>query len=781
MFREKKNVLMALSMSFMPFFAFAEGDGYVRLKKNNSHTSGFAGATWEPEVGVNDAKNHDYLVAGCTYYTCASELIEARSLTIGELGEGGEEGDYYAYYSAHYLGSGGLILAKGKLHLNASDVSIGGRVTFKSPKTAPVRLYSGKRDKTLTFTNDVHAASDCAILVHSGDTYPFHLKFTGETKDFLGDVVVTSRYDSAGAPLTTTFTLAGFATNFNGSVIIAKDSVFKAEVAAKVASLTVAESTKIGLTLGKTLTISSSLNRIGKEPFVLSLTGDDVTELTRFALLTIPANSEYDETDFKIERSDNDFCHYPVKMELSEDKTTKTLYAIVYPTVKLKKEDDNAFQYTDPLFGNSAVTNSAYWTDGKPVHNNAIYEVREITGATFLAFPYLENEPYIFPSLALCVKNKGALFLRSDMNVISNMYFHATSYDANIHTWYDREQTGSPDVTLKSQKFFLKGGLAINLRFSNTLRLVGPLEGPATSLIKIMSQSGTTSNCRGWGALDGDNTRYQGKISVTADNANNFDYFDFASLIVTAAENLGGPRSEFAYDALAINSYGQLDVRESMVLNEPSRGIFISGVGRILVAEEKELAIKQQLTVNGRLYKEGAGMLALGGDLRFLDASGAVTEAIPSDATNRTFYVTGGKVKPLTAYALDGLDVVFSNKTSKLDVGLALDLNTTDEELRTKGICNVKSPSPLAFLDDDAQKKIPLYLECSDETPAEEYSFAVMTVKADCVDVFNELNIVVPQSLAHLKLTTTKVANSEAGTVTLVANLKKYGFAISIR
>ena len=174
-------------------------------------------------------------------------------------------------------------------------------------------------------------------------------------------------------------------------------------------------------------------------------------------------------------------------------------------------------------------------------------------------------------------------------------------------------------------------------------------------------------------------------------------------------------------------------------------------------------------------------MLALGGDLRFLDASGAVTEAIPSDATNRTFYVTGGKVKPLTAYALDGLDVVFSNKTSNLDVGLALDLNTKDETLRAKGICNVKSPSPLAFLDDDAQKKIPLYLECSDETPAEEYSFAVMTVKADCVDVFNELNIVVPQSLAHLKLTTTKVANSEAGTVTLVANLKKYGFAISIR
>ena len=56
-----------------------------------------------------------------------------------------------------------------------------------------------------------------------------------------------------------------------------------------------------------------------------------------------------------------------------------------------------------------------------------------------------------------------------------------------------------------------------------------------------------------------------------------------------------------------------------------------------------------------------------------------------------------------------------------------------------------------------------------------------MTVKADCVDALNKLKIVVPQSLAHLKLTTTKTVDTEAGTVTLSAKLKKYGFSISIR
>jgi hypothetical protein len=56
-----------------------------------------------------------------------------------------------------------------------------------------------------------------------------------------------------------------------------------------------------------------------------------------------------------------------------------------------------------------------------------------------------------------------------------------------------------------------------------------------------------------------------------------------------------------------------------------------------------------------------------------------------------------------------------------------------------------------------------------------------MTVKADCVDAFNKLKIVVPQSLAHLKLTTTRNVDTGSDTVTLSAKLKKYGFTISIR
>jgi hypothetical protein len=89
--------------------------------------------------------------------------------------------------------------------------------------------------------------------------------------------------------------------------------------------------------------------------------------------------------------------------------------------------------------------------------------------------------------------------------------------------------------------------------------------------------------------------------------------YPFTSLVIQRAENLGGPRNEFAYDALTLDSASRLEVLDSMSLAELTRGIFIRWKGRFLVPEDKSLAISQQLTVDGEMYKEGSGTLALGG------------------------------------------------------------------------------------------------------------------------------------------------------------------------
>ena len=793
-----RKTLMAASSLLFLLPAFAEGDGYVRLKTSTSYKEGYGFAKAEWSKPVEDPSVTDYLVTdGKIFSTAYKEgSVPAKSITFGEVG--GNEGHYRAYYGVTYTGSDGLIFANGTCWAHLASAIIDADLTIVSPETKPFCIYSdGYREGVLRFTGDLTASKGCGVIVRSGfysvaeGNNPFTLEFTGNVSSYQGSMIVTSRYDSVGAAITAVLRLSGSATYFGGALTIGKDAIFNPQVVTSVGSLTLKKGAAIELSSETTLEVRDSL--ILEENALIKLTGAPksiVSELTRCALITMPAGSESSIENFIIEDGSTSYCT-KAKLELitSEDGKTKTLYATYFPAVE--NILDNKAAHDDPN-SESAENEGKYWDDEQPVHSGAHYFVNKLNGrTTYFTTRYAPQDALSFEGESLHLDAYTCMRLRIGDFSIPYM-----------------ECSGSTVAGLESgehilrSKFDVTGWLIVEPRKGGSIKLIGPITGKETAVLKCRGESASTSSCRGTVELDGDNTGYPGKVNATLEYPNklSFNHY-FTSLIVRRAENLGGARSAFAFDALQIDSGSRLEVLDSFELAEPTRGIFISSIGRILVAEDKELTVNQQLTVNGRFYKEGAGTLALGGDLRFLefdtnivekvDGEGAtklvtnitstVVETIPNDAANRTFYVMGGKVKPLTAYALDGLDVVFSNKTSKLDVGFALDIKSTDEELRAKGICNVKSPAPFAFFDDDAQKKAPIYLECNDETPATEYSFNVMTVKAECADALNLFKIVLPQSLTHLKLTTTKVADTDAGTVTLSAKLKKYGFAISIR
>jgi hypothetical protein len=217
-------------------------------------------------------------------------------------------------------------------------------------------------------------------------------------------------------------------------------------------------------------------------------------------------------------------------------------------------------------------------------------------------------------------------------------------------------------------------------------------------------------------------------------------------------------------------------------MDEPTRGVFISGQGRFYVLANKTLTLKEQLSVNGRVYKEGSGTLALGGALRFLDPEGALTSTPPAGAANRTFYVMGGRVKPLSADALEGLDVVFSNKTSKLEVGLAMDVAPADATLLAKGICNTNSSAPFAWQSDEASPKITVRLDCDDATPQPSYEFAVMTLSSDVADsVFDSVKLIKPAGFEKYGVKTRRTYDAVANTATLHATLEPCGLLLLVR
>lgn len=774
-----RSVCLSASLAvFASFQVLAEGEGYVTLESNTSYKKGFAGAPWSEDVP--NPSTRDYLVANGYYLTTTNgETVSAKSLTFGVVG--GTKGHFYDYYSVTFANEG-VVFANGTCYPRASGPVISGKATFTSPATEPFIFYGdGYRPVGFTLAGDVHGTETSGVLAYSTKTNGFYLAFSGDVSKFFGSVVITSGYNTVGMPLGADLILKDSATYFGGSVTIGKDAAFNPRVAASVGSLTLADGASLKLVAGQKLTVRTAFGK-GLDPVPVRLDGapeNILEEELRYDLITMPAGADCDTDDFFLVEDEDVFRPMSwLRMETSEDEETKTLYVVFAKYIKLIKHDEPS-DPTDPM-GDSAVTNATYWKDNDVVHGgDVVYYVSNLGKTTYLSLPYNDNEPYVFPAPGLFFGESTALFLRSSDNTVSNIFFRGWSGGVTVGAL----RGSSFDSTLRGN-FQVRGLLQVNLRNGTTVRFVGPFTGNDGASFVVCSLAGSTSQCRGICELNGDNSKFAGKVQVTANSKTNVRFSDrYPSLIVKAANNLGGARDEFAFDALRVDTLGQLDVRGTFTLDEPTRGICLDDRGRISVTKDNCLTVRQQLTVNGPAYKEGAGTLALGGDLRFLDAEGAPTETVPEEAKARTFYVLGGVLKPLTAGALDGLDLVFSNMVSKLDMAFALDIGSEDAEMREKGICIANSSAPLSvsWQEADVGKKIPVRLEYDGEVPVSGYSFGIMTVKSGCEDAFDLIKAVLPSGYTSYHLTYSQIPDVEAGTVTLTGKMKKYGTVFSIR
>ena len=693
-------------------------DDYVTLSANNSATSGFAGASWSETVA--DPSTRDYMVnSGRTFYTSNGEVINAKSLTFGVVG--GTTGNFYAYYNATF-NNNGIIFAKGSCYLNKSSVNLDGKVSFTSPASAPFVFYGSKdRDRGITFPKSVSAPATAGILAYSRETNTFFVTFSADASAYLGSIVVTSRYNSAGVASGAEFRLSGTASYFGGSITVRDGATFRPQIATSVGSLSLEPGSSLSLVAGSTLTVRTALTVTGG-PVPITLSGApsaEVDAVTRYALVTMPAGSACTEADFSVPNYGSNFRTAPhLYMETSGE--TKTLYAAYYPTVTLETKN-NGTSIGDTTT-ESAVTNGAYWSDGEPVHDFAHYYVKRLSGTTGIMTPYAPEETMVFPGRSLRFAEYTQIAIRTGDYTISNLYFNCGSNGTTVYGL-----TGG-DVTLRG-KFSVNanGIVSFGPRAEGVIRMAGPISGPESSLLNICGSAAGTSLCRGIVVLDGDNSAYAGKMTITIDHPGNLRFADrFLSLRVSDTASLGGARSEFAYDALKIERAGRLEAYDSFTMDEPTRGVFVSWQGRFYVASGKTMTLKEQLTVNGRVYKEGTGTLALGGALQFLDAGGALTDVAPADATNRTFFVTSGTLKPLSARSLDGLDVVFSNITSKASVALCFDASPEDADMAQYGAINLKAAVPLAAVLTGGVA-IPVSFDMPAE-PARQYEVPLFTV-----------------------------------------------------
>jgi hypothetical protein len=174
-----------------------------------------------------------------------------------------------------------------------------------------------------------------------------------------------------------------------------------------------------------------------------------------------------------------------------------------------------------------------------------------------------------------------------------------------------------------------------------------PLSGDGKVLIR-----GKNQNARNFG-LSGNNSGFTGTIRFSS--YENYSASDYARIHISAPEALGGSPASFVYNAIQLLYYSHLVVGTSFTLETANRGIYVTN-GGFDVTNGATLTVKQPLRLNGELYKDGAGTLALGGAVSF-GANGTTT------GSQNAFFVREGAVKALSDEAVAGFATTFSDGT----------------------------------------------------------------------------------------------------------------------
>ena len=191
--------------------------------------------------------------------------------------------------------------------------------------------------------------------------------------------------------------------------------------------------------------------------------------------------------------------------------------------------------------------------------------------------------------------------------------------------------------------------------------------------------------------LSGDNSDFAGKIRLWhiaySDPAKYADLDTyFTTLRVADGCNLGGAMAGFTPDSLSLEQGARLLLTASGTFNEPTRGWRVVGLGRIEVPDGMTATVtNKQVTYCGTFRKDGAGSLVLGGTAKFTD-----DQLDDPVAGTNVLRIAGGTLTPASVGACDGLAVSFAAGTS-----LVLDADA-GEELRTKGLVNLKWDSPIS-------------------------------------------------------------------------------------
>lgn len=468
----------------------------------------------------------------------------------------------------------------------------------------------------------------------------------------------------------------------------------------------------------------------------------------RITILTAPSSSRLDASDFKLDIGSTSAAQY-YDLVVDEDETTQTksLVAVFGPTVWQTNQYGSEGN-KDRTPGDSSFTNAAYWSDGQLPHGGAHY----YTGGRNLRTIVDSTYDFDFPGLSF-TQNSGRF-------TILTKSFRVPEYHTRGTATIWLGQHGDMEKTIAVDRFVAKSGIVDLGAYNNqTLVIDGEIVGAADFTLRgVTATSATKGNYR----FTGLNTNFTGNITVEQQWAGDYLTFGskFQTLFVNDGRNLGGAKEEFDAAALKLATMSQLSVTNGTVTLPAglNRGIYIES-GRFNTDADCTLAVDWPITMHGQLWKEGAGTLVLGGDVRFDSANGE------PEATSNLFEVVSGTVKVKSYNAIDGLETTLDNGSS-----LVLSLDPEDADLTKYGILNAKTDTP--FILGSGLSTLPLTVDASacpeiDKGPV---SFGILTV-ANNAETLAATRAMMPRIKAFSGIHNSIVERENAGEGTVTFEL----------
>ena len=326
-------------------------------------------------------------------------------------------------------------------------------------------------------------------------------------------------------------------------------------------------------------------------------------------------------------------------------------------------------------------------------------------------------------------------------------------------------------MCIGGETFAVKGAKGGVLRpYGNKMiRVASNIVGDGLLTISSL-QSASNEGPRGTIELLGDNSGFSGKLLVTLPNDTRTRESTWGNTVpnegifvrcITGGDNaLGGPMTAFTPDGVCIEQRSQLRITADTTLDAENRGVTFSGLARVLIDPDCQLAIMNPVRLQGTLRLEGDGILGLGGEMSFLNGS-----SMPSTGTNIVNVLSGG-LKIMHPHALDGAEIHLLADQLKF----IYDIDPDEDGMQQYGLMDVKTTTPFVYGAGVSTIDVEIDFGGGPEgAPTYDYDLGLFTVanKTLAQDIFDRIRIKTRYTRNYLEL---RMAENDLGYWTVYAH-----------